>query len=120
MEDYSFKVYSFHSPEYRNKFYGMFEKWKKAGKLDYTIQIEETAPPPELIKDIVTVTASTLTILKILYDFYKVTKKKKGKVIVRIEGEDLDLESYNMEELQARIKIISKNRKRKKQSNRPK
>jgi hypothetical protein len=37
MEEYSFKVYSFHSPEYRNKFYDMFEKEKKAGKLDYTI-----------------------------------------------------------------------------------
>jgi hypothetical protein len=107
-QDYKFKVYSFHPPEYKAEFYKLFEREQKAGHLSYTMRIEETAPPPELVKDIVLVTSASLTILKILYDFYKETKKKKGKVIIQINGEDLDLEAYNIDELKVKIESISK------------
>lgn len=71
------------------------------------MHIEETAPPPDLIKDIVIVTASSLTILKTLYDFYKATKKKNSTskiVILTPDGEDIDLEAYNIDELELKIK----------------
>jgi hypothetical protein len=98
-----FHVYSYHPPEYRQKFYEMLEEEKRKGNLDYKIVIEEIVPPPELVKDIVTITASSLTILKILYDFYKETKKKKGKIIIKINGESFDLEAYKIEELEVKI-----------------
>jgi anti-anti-sigma regulatory factor len=76
--------------------------------LQYTTRVEETAPPPELVKDIVVVTASSLTILKVLYDFYKETKKKKGKVIVRARGKDFDLEAHSLDELKVQIESEDK------------
>jgi hypothetical protein len=96
---YQFKVYSYHPEEYRREFYSLFDE----EKVDYRRVIEETAPPPELIKDIVVFTASSLSILKILYDFYKETKKKKGKMVIRINGKEFDLEAYNIEELKLKI-----------------
>jgi hypothetical protein len=104
MEKYTFKVYAFHPPEYKTKFYEALEREKKKGNINYIINLEETAPPPELIKDIATITATYLPIaLKILYDFYKETKKKKGKVIIQINGEDIDIAAYNIDELEAKI-----------------
>jgi len=100
---YQFRVYSYHPEEYRSKFYSLLDK----EKVDYQIVIEETAPPPELIKDIVEFTASTLTILKIFYDFYKETKKKKGKMVIRINQKEFDLEAYNIEELKMKIELES-------------
>jgi hypothetical protein len=52
------------------------------------LNIEETGPPPELIIDIVTIsTQYILFALQILYDHYRESKKKKGKVIIQINGE---------------------------------
>jgi hypothetical protein len=96
---YKFEVYSFHPIEYRPKFYSLLDR----EKVDYQMVIEESAPPPELIKDIVEFTATTLTILKVLYDFYKETKKKKGTMIIRINGKEFDLEAYNLEELKMKV-----------------
>ena len=81
----------------------MFEKEKTQGNLTYKVRIEETAPPPELIKDIVLVSAASLSILKTLYDFYKEIKGKKGKVFITINGKQLDLEALNIDELKAVI-----------------
>lgn len=103
MKKYQFKVYSFHPEEYRAKFYNLLDK----EKVHYQVIIEETAPPPELIKDIVLITASTLSILKNLYDFYKETKKKKGTVIIRINERDFDLEAHNIDELKTKIESES-------------
>jgi hypothetical protein len=51
------------------------------------LNIEETGPPPELIIDIVTIsTQYILFALQILYDHYRESKKKKGKVIIQING----------------------------------
>jgi hypothetical protein len=108
METYQFRVYAFHPKEYRAEFYSLLDK----EKIHYTTRIEETAPPPGLIKDIVSITASTLTILKILYDYSKEIKKKKGeqasKIIIRANGEDFDLEAYNIDELKVIIESRAK------------
>ncbi|MGP3705258.1 MAG: hypothetical protein ACKD6O_08225 [Candidatus Bathyarchaeota archaeon] len=89
----------------------MLEEEKKKGNLDYKAVIEEIAPPPELVKDIVTITASSLTILKILYDFYKETKKRKGKIIIKVNGDAFDLEAYKIEELEVKISKSKENEK---------
>lgn len=97
-------MYAFHPQEYRLKFYEALDREKKKGNINYITNIEETAPPPELIKDVVTITATYLPlVLNILYDFYKESKKKKGKVIIQINGEDIDIATYNIEELEAKI-----------------
>lgn len=105
-----FRVYSYHPKEYRQKFFELLEDEKRKGNLDYRIVIEEIAPPPELVKDIIVVTASSLTILKIFYDFYKETKKKKGKVIIKVNGESFDLEAYELEELKVKISKVGENK----------
>lgn len=110
MEEHEFKVYSFHPSEYKGRFYRIFEEEKNKGNLTYEVRIEETAPPPDLIKDIVLVTASALTILKTLYDFHKEVRKKKGRVFIRIAGDDYDLEAYDIEEL--KLKISSRKKRK--------
>jgi hypothetical protein len=70
--------------------------------------LEETAPPQELIKDAVIITASSLTIIKILYGFLKEVKKKKGKVLVSVDGETFDLEAHDIDEVEVRIESRKK------------
>jgi len=103
MKKYEFTVYSFHPPEYRDQFYKIFDEEKSKGNLVYRYGIEETAPPPELVKDIVIVTAASLTIIKNLYDFYKEIKNKKGRVIIRTKAKDFNLEAHNIEELKMEL-----------------
>ncbi len=103
MERYEFEVQSIHPPEYRVSFYSLFDKEKAKGNLYYRRRLEEMAPPPELIRDFVFVSAATLTIIKHIHDFYKEIKSKKGKVYIRIDEEDYDLEAYNVDELKAKI-----------------
>lgn len=99
--EYRFRVYSYYPEEYRLKFYSLLDK----EKVDYQIVIEETALPPGLIEDIVEITASKLTILKIFYDFYKEVKKKKGRMIIRMNQKESDLEDYNIEELNMKLEL---------------
>jgi len=103
MAKYEFEVRSFHPPEYRSRFYSIFDEERSKGNLTCRYGIEETAPPPELVKDIILVTASSLTIIKILYDFHKEIRNKKGRVVIRIRGKDYDLEAYDIEELKLKI-----------------
>jgi len=103
MRYHKFRVDAFYPPEYRQKFYEILSKEEKKGDISYTHRIEETAPPPELWKDIVIVLASTLTILKILYDFYKEIRNKKGKVYVTAKGQQFDLEAYDLDEVKVKI-----------------
>ena len=103
MKRYEFEVRSYHPSEYRESFYGIFDKEKAEGNLNYRLVIEETAPPPELIKDIVLVSAASLAIIKNLYDFYKEIKNKKGKVYITVKGKRFDLEAYNLDELKAKF-----------------
>jgi hypothetical protein len=113
MEKYKFKVYAFHPLEYRVKFYEALNREKKKGNIEYITNIEETAPPPEQIKDIVTIaTPYVILALKILYDWYKESKKKKGKVFIQINGEDIDIAAYNIEELEAKITKTEKPKKK--------
>ena len=108
MEKYSFKVYSVHPPEYRKRFYELVNDEAAKGEFDYKIGIEETAPPPELIKDIIIVTSASLNILWVLYKIYSEIKKKNGKVIIRKNGEDFDLEVYDIEELKIKMSKAKK------------
>ena len=103
MKRYKFEVQSIHPPEYRTSFYDIFKKESSKGNLHYRHIIKEIAPPPELIRDFVLVTASSLTIIKILYDFYKEIKSRKGKVYITINGKTLDLEAYDVDELKLKI-----------------
>jgi len=64
MKKYEFKVRSYQPPEYRRLFYSIFDKERAKGNLTYRHRIEEIAPPPELVMDIVIVTAASLTIFK--------------------------------------------------------
>lgn len=80
----------------------------KKGNLGYMVKVEETAPPPELIKDIVVVTASSLAILKVLYDFYKEIRKKKGSVIIKVNNKKIALEAHGIDEVKALIELESK------------
>ncbi len=104
--EFEFRVDVFYSPEYRAKFYELLSNEKSKGNLSIEHRVEETAPPPELIKDIVLITASSLTIIKILYDFLKDIKKKKGKILVSVSGETFDLETHSIDEV--KVKIESK------------
>ena len=103
MKRYEFEVQSIHPSEYRRSFYGIFEKEQARGNLYHKKVIKEIAPPPELVRDFVFVSAATLTIIKHLYDFYKEIKSKKGKVYITIKGKSFDLEAYNIEELRAKF-----------------
>lgn len=98
MERYEFEVESIHSSEYRTVFFSLFDKEKAQGNLHYHHVIKEIAPPPEVVRDFVLVSAATLTIIKHLYDFYKEIKSKKGKVYITVGGERFDLEAYNIDE----------------------
>jgi len=111
MRRYEFEVRSYHPPEYRGLFYGIFDKEKAKENLSYHLRIEETAPPPELIKDIVLVSAASLSIIKHLYDFYKEIKSKKGKVYITVKGKRFDLEAYNIDELKTKISDEEKDTK---------
>ncbi|MCK5628444.1 hypothetical protein KAI12_03170 [Candidatus Bathyarchaeota archaeon] len=108
MKETKFSVYSFHPPEYKASFYNMFDEEMRKGNLRLMKRIEGTASPTGLIKDMVTVIASALPIIKILYDFHKETKKKKGRVIIRKKGKNYDIESYDIEELKL---ILTENEK---------
>jgi hypothetical protein len=103
MQKYDFKVYSFHPLEYRPRFYELINEEEAKGEFNYKIRVEETAPPPELIKDIILVTSASLNILWTLYKIYNEIKKKKGKVVIRMNGEDFDLEAYDIEELKVKM-----------------
>jgi len=76
---------------------------EKKGEISYNRKIEETAPPSELLKDIIIITASTLNILQTLYNFYNIIKNKKGKVYVTSKGQKFDLEAYNLDEIKVKI-----------------
>jgi len=103
MRRYDFEVQSIHPPEYRGSFYGIFDKERARGNLSYRKVIKEIAPPPELLRDFVFVSAATLTIIKHLYDFYKEIKSKKGKVYITIKGKSYDLEAYSIDELKVKM-----------------
>jgi len=103
MRYFKIRVDSFHPPEYRSKFYEIINKEEKKGEMSYSRRIEETAPPPELLKDIVIITSSTLNILQALYYFYNITKNKKGKVYITSKGQKFDLEAYNLDEIKIKI-----------------
>jgi len=103
MRYYKFRVDAFYPPEYREKFYDILDKEKKIEKLDYQYVLEESAPPLEMLKDIVMVLAPTLTILKILYDFSKEIRKKKGKVYVSVSNQQIDLEAHHIDEIKVKF-----------------
>lgn len=103
MRRYEFEVQSIHPLKYRSSFYDVFEKEAVRGNLSYRKVVKEMAPPPELIRDFVFVSAATLTIIKHLYDFYKEIKSKRGKVYITIKGKSFDLEAYNIDELKAKM-----------------
>lgn len=103
MRYFKFRVDVFHPPEYRSKFYEIMDNEKKKGEISYQHKIEEAAPPPELLKDIVIITASTLNILQTLYNFYNIIKNKKGRVYVTSKGKKFDLEAYNLDEIKVKI-----------------
>lgn len=106
--EFDFRVDAFYSPEYRAKFYELLGNEKSKGNLSYQHIIEEIAPPPELIKEIVIITASSLTILKILYDFGKEVRNKKGKVLVSVSGETFDLVAHGIDEVRTKIELKKK------------
>lgn len=108
MKTCEFRVDVFYSPEYRAKFYDILDKEKNKGNLSYKFRLEEAAPPPELIKDAVIIIASSLTIIKILYDFYNEIRKKKGKMYIRVKGKTFDLAAYGIDEAKAKIELEEK------------
>ena len=103
MRYFKFRVDVFHPPEYRSRFYEIMNNEEKTGEISYYHRVEEIAPPPELLKDIVVITASTLNILKILYEFQKNIKNKNGKVYITSKGQKFDLEAYHLEEIKINI-----------------
>ncbi len=104
MKRYEFEVQLIHPPEYRGLFYSIFDKEKAGGNLHYHRIVKELAPPPELIRDFVLVTAASLSIIKHLYDFYKEIEPKKGKVYIKMKnGKSFDLEAYSIDELKVKI-----------------
>jgi hypothetical protein len=103
MRYHKFRIDVFYPPEYRQKFHEILSEEEKTGDVSYQLVIEESAPPPEMLKDAVIVLASALTILKILYDFHKEIKNKKGKVYLTSKGQKFDLEAYNLDEVKIKI-----------------
>jgi len=105
MKEYEFRVDVIYPPEFRKLFFETLEKEKSKGVLGYRRRIEEAAPPPDLIKDIILLTAASLSIIKTLYEFYRIIKarNKKSKVYVTVKGKRLDMEAYDVEELKAEM-----------------
>ncbi len=103
MRYYKLRIDGIYPSEYRQKLYEALDKEQEAGGLDYSNIIEESAPPLEMIKDIVQVLAPTLTILKILYDLKKEVKEKKGKIYLTVNGKQFDLEAHNLDEIKIKI-----------------
>lgn len=102
MRYHNFCIDAIYPPEFKQKLHEALVREQKNGDLDYSIIIEESAPPPEMIKDIVQVLASTLTIIKFLYDLRKATKDK-GKIYLTVKGQRFDLDAYNLEEIKIKI-----------------
>ena len=112
LKEYNFKVYSFIPPEYGIKFYEIINKEKDKGDFSYKTRIEETAPPLGLIKEIIIVTASSLNIIWILYKIYNEIKKKKGKIVIRMNGKDFNLEAYDIEDLKMEIEKMEESKEK--------
>lgn len=103
MRYYKLRIDGIYPSEYRQKLYEALAKEQEAGGLDYYTIIEESAPPLEMIKDIVQVLAPTLTILKILYDLKKEVKDKKGEIYLTVNGKQFDLEAHNLDDIKIKI-----------------
>lgn len=103
MKYFNFRVDVLTPPEDELKFNEMINEKKREGGMSYDHLFEETAPPLELVKDIVIITANTLIILKTLYEFQKIIKNKGGKVYLTIDGEKLDLEAHNIDEIKIKM-----------------
>lgn len=110
MERYEFEVESIHALEYRTTFFTIFEQERAKGNLQFRRVIKEMAPPSGFVRDFIMVSAAVLTSIKVLYDFYKEIKSKRGRVYITAYGERFDLEAYNIDELKVKI---SQKRKRK-------
>jgi len=103
MKYHKFRIDVFYPPEYRKKFHDILSSEERKEDVSCQYVIEETAPPPEMLKDAILVLASTLTILKILYDFHKEIKGKGGRVYLTAKGQQFDLEAYNLDEIKVKI-----------------
>lgn len=111
--EFEFRIDVFYPTEFREKFYELMNNEKSKGNLIYYQKLVGTAPPPELIKDIVIITASSLTIIKHLYDFWKEIKKKNGRVMITANGETMDLEAHGIDEVKIKIRLNRKQPTRK-------
>lgn len=103
MKYYNFRIDAHFPPEFSTKYTEIIENEKRKNGVEIQHYIEETAPPPEMVIQMVHFTASSLTILVILYEFYKEIKGKKGKVYISSEDGRFDLEAYNIDELKVKL-----------------
>jgi len=103
MKYYTFRIDAHFPPEFLNKYQEMIKNEKKEKDVEIKHYIEEAAPPPDMVIQMVHFTASSLAILKVLYDFYNDIKGKKGKVYISSEDGRFDLEAYNIDELTVKL-----------------
>ena len=100
---YKFIVYSIHPPKYSEEFYRLLSNARKEGRFTYKPMNHDNASPPGFVKEIITITASNLTIIEILHKFAETIKTKKGKVYINVQGKTIDIEAHNIEELKEKI-----------------
>ena len=79
MKYYKFRVDAFFPPEFYPKYQQLLQYINNENDVEIQHYVEESAPPPELVKEIIFLTAASLTILRHLYYFYQEIKNKKGE-----------------------------------------
>ena len=103
MKYHNFRIDSFFPPDSSTEYYTMIENEKKKDHVEIQHYAEESAPPPELVKEIIFVTAASLTILRHLHYFYQEIKGKNGKVYITTEDGRFDFEAHNVDEIILKI-----------------
>lgn len=102
--EYKFRLRAYHPPEFRPILYETLEEEKSKGEIDFITVIEECGPPPEQIKDILIIVSTSLTIIKTLYDIWKISKKNgKSSVFVEVNDETFELDANNIDKIKVKI-----------------
>ncbi|TFH18600.1 hypothetical protein E4H04_02900 [Candidatus Bathyarchaeota archaeon] len=101
MKYYHFQVKLLCSPEYGKELHKLIRDEENKGGIETIRKVELSAPPEDLIKAIISITADSLNIIFILWTFWNSIKKKPGsKLIITTDTEQFDFDTRDINEIQ--------------------
>ena len=98
-----FRVEIYFPPEFREDLTKIIQKEREMNGIDITKKVELSAPPEHFWKEILIITTQTLSIIVSLITIQKAISNKKGKVYITSNGEKIDLEAYNIDEIRVKL-----------------